>query len=150
MSHRSKVVWSEGLFLRPQHFQQQDRYLHQFVESRVGPLQPYAWGVHEIEVDRALPKSSPVRKHPAYVTLSRHRRVDKLTIVRTDDAKALGRPADFSREAIERRHPGLDGVSERRGDVRGRGRGADGGVSLFGRMGRLRQRRGSRHPADGS
>jgi NTE family protein len=56
-----------------------------------------------IEVDRALPKSSPVRKHPAYVTLSRHRRVDKLTIVRTDDAKALGRPADFSREAIERR-----------------------------------------------
>jgi NTE family protein len=56
-----------------------------------------------IEVDRALPKSSPVRRHPAYVKLARHRRVDKLTIVRTADPKALGGPADFSHESIERR-----------------------------------------------
>ena len=56
-----------------------------------------------IEVDRALPKDSPVRKHPAYVRLSRHRRVDKLTILRAADPQALGRPADFSRESIERR-----------------------------------------------
>ena len=56
-----------------------------------------------IEVDRVLPKNSPVRRHPAYVKLSKHRRVDKLTIVRTADPKALGGPADFSRESIERR-----------------------------------------------
>jgi NTE family protein len=56
-----------------------------------------------IEVDRALPKSSPVRRHPAYVKLARHRRVDKLTIIRTDDPQSLGGPADFSHEAIERR-----------------------------------------------
>jgi len=56
-----------------------------------------------IEVDRALPKSSPVRKHPAYLKLSRHRRVDKLTIIRTAEPQSLGGPADFSREAIERR-----------------------------------------------
>ena len=56
-----------------------------------------------IEVDRALPKNSPVRRHPAYVRLSRHRRVDRLTIIRTDNAAALGGPADFSRESIERR-----------------------------------------------
>ena len=56
-----------------------------------------------IEVDRVLPKSSPVRRHPAYVKLSKHRRVDRLTIVRTADPQALGGPADFSREAIERR-----------------------------------------------
>jgi NTE family protein len=56
-----------------------------------------------IEVDRALPKSSPVRRHPAYLKLSKHRRVDKLTIIRAADPQALGRPADFSREAIERR-----------------------------------------------
>ena len=29
--------------------------------------------------------------------------MDKLTIVRTADPQALGRPADFSSEAIERR-----------------------------------------------
>jgi NTE family protein len=56
-----------------------------------------------IEVDRALPKSSPVRRHPAYMKLSRHRRVDKLTIIRTENPQSLGGPADFSREAIERR-----------------------------------------------
>jgi type VI secretion system protein ImpJ len=54
MSWTSRVVWREGMFLRPQHFQQQDRYLHHLLESRVSALQPYAWGVHEIEVDRAL------------------------------------------------------------------------------------------------
>ncbi len=56
-----------------------------------------------IEVDRALPKSSPVRRHPAYVKLKKHRRVDRLTIVRTADPAALGGPADFSAESIERR-----------------------------------------------
>jgi NTE family protein len=56
-----------------------------------------------IEVDRVLPKSSPVRKHPAYVKLSRHRRVDRLTVVRTAVPRSLGGPADFSRESIERR-----------------------------------------------
>ncbi|MCP6146127.1 hypothetical protein, partial [Pseudomonas aeruginosa] len=27
MSWNNRVVWSEGMFLRPQHFQQHDRYL---------------------------------------------------------------------------------------------------------------------------
>ena len=33
MSVYNKVVWSEGLFLRPQHFQQQDRYFERYVET---------------------------------------------------------------------------------------------------------------------
>ena len=56
-----------------------------------------------IEVDRALPKTSAVRRHPAYLKLKRHRRVDKLTILRASDPQALGGPADFSHEAIEHR-----------------------------------------------
>jgi type VI secretion system protein ImpJ len=31
MSDKNRVVWSEGLFLRPQHFQQQERYLEAFI-----------------------------------------------------------------------------------------------------------------------
>ena len=45
MSQYSRVVWSEGMFLRPQHFQQQERFwgdqqgaLHSLVEA-------YGWGV---------------------------------------------------------------------------------------------------------
>ncbi|WP_447531943.1 hypothetical protein, partial [Pseudomonas aeruginosa] len=30
MSLDSKVVWSEGMFLNPQHFQQQDRYIERY------------------------------------------------------------------------------------------------------------------------
>ena len=33
MSWYSKVVWSEGLFLRPHHFQQSDRYLENLLDA---------------------------------------------------------------------------------------------------------------------
>ncbi len=51
MSWKNKVVWSEGLFLRPQHFQQQDRYLETFVEERTRTLRAYSWGVTELKLD---------------------------------------------------------------------------------------------------
>jgi type VI secretion system protein ImpJ len=54
MSWKSKVVWSEGLFLRPQHFQQQGRYFESFVETRCGSLRPYAWGFTELKIDADL------------------------------------------------------------------------------------------------
>jgi type VI secretion system protein ImpJ len=31
MSAYNKVLWSEGLFLRPQHFQQQSRFIERFL-----------------------------------------------------------------------------------------------------------------------
>ncbi|MDE2317781.1 MAG: type VI secretion system baseplate subunit TssK [Xanthomonadaceae bacterium] len=54
MTQNNKVVWSEGLFLRPQHLQQQERYLERFVELRAGNLRPYAWGFHELELEADL------------------------------------------------------------------------------------------------
>ncbi len=50
----NKVVWSEGLFLRPQHLQQQERYLERFVELRAGSLRPYTWGFSELELESDL------------------------------------------------------------------------------------------------
>lgn len=52
MSAHNRVVWSEGLFLQPQHFQQQDRYLERYVESRCQSLIPHSWGFTEIEIER--------------------------------------------------------------------------------------------------
>jgi type VI secretion system protein ImpJ len=52
MSDRSKVIWSEGLFLRPQHFQQQERYLEAYVEGRAASLRAESWGFDELELDR--------------------------------------------------------------------------------------------------
>ena len=54
MAENNKVIWSEGLFLRPQHLQQQERYLERFVELRAGKLRPYAWGFSELELETDL------------------------------------------------------------------------------------------------
>jgi type VI secretion system protein ImpJ len=54
MSWYSKVVWSEGLFLRPHHLQQGDRYVEHLVESRTAQITPYPWGFSEFEIDRDL------------------------------------------------------------------------------------------------
>ena len=54
MSLDSKVVWSEGMFLNPQHFQQQERYLERYIEGRCSAYGAYGWGLHHFEVDQQL------------------------------------------------------------------------------------------------
>ena len=51
MSWNSKVVWSEGMLLQPQHLQQHDRYLHNLVEARVAGVRAYAWGYTSLVID---------------------------------------------------------------------------------------------------
>jgi len=58
MSWYSKVVWSEGLFLRPHHLQQSDRYLEHLIESRVRQITPYPWGFSYLEIDRDVLQQS--------------------------------------------------------------------------------------------
>ena len=53
MSWNNKVVWSEGLFLRPQHFQQQVRYIESYVEGRSAPLRSHPWGFTRIGFDQS-------------------------------------------------------------------------------------------------
>ncbi len=53
MSLNDKVLWSEGLFLQPQHFQQQERYLENFICAKYQML-PYAWGFFAVKIDTAL------------------------------------------------------------------------------------------------
>lgn len=54
MSENNRIIWSEGLFLRPQHFQQQERYLESWIEGRTVGLRPYSWGFTELEIERDL------------------------------------------------------------------------------------------------
>lgn len=54
MSLDSKVVWSEGMFLNPQHFQQQERYFERLVDGKCSAYGAYGWGMHEFEVDQQL------------------------------------------------------------------------------------------------
>lgn len=56
MSLKSKVVWSEGMFLNPQHFQQQERYFEHLIEGKCAAYGAYGWGVQEFEIDQQLLK----------------------------------------------------------------------------------------------
>src|SRR5215471_6895635 len=58
MSWYTKVAWTEGLFLRPHHFQQNDRYHEHLLESRVRFTTPYPWGFSYLEIDRDLAQQS--------------------------------------------------------------------------------------------
>ncbi|MFM0250237.1 type VI secretion system baseplate subunit TssK [Paraburkholderia sediminicola] len=50
---RSKVVWSEGMYLRPQHFQQLERYVESYVQQRSLGLQGAFWGFLSVEIDHS-------------------------------------------------------------------------------------------------
>jgi type VI secretion system protein ImpJ len=51
MSRYSKVAWKEGLFLKPHHLQQSDRYLEKLVAARCFPLASFSWGVLDLAFD---------------------------------------------------------------------------------------------------
>jgi type VI secretion system protein ImpJ len=57
----SKVLWGEGLLLRPQHFQRQDQYHEHRLHKSIAAVHPYAWGVERLEVDRDGLKSNVLR-----------------------------------------------------------------------------------------
>src|SRR3954447_22104350 len=54
MTWTNRVVWQDGMFLRSQHFQQQDRHLEHLVRSGLAALHPYPWGVTSMAIDRDL------------------------------------------------------------------------------------------------
>jgi len=61
MSISGKLLWGEGLFLRPQHFQQQDRYHEARLRDSVRALHPYCWGVSQLQVDRDALQNDTLR-----------------------------------------------------------------------------------------
>lgn len=56
MAENSKIIWSEGLLLHPQHFQQHDRYIESLINGRCLGLRAYDWGFYTLTIDRALLK----------------------------------------------------------------------------------------------
>ncbi|KGM30460.1 type VI secretion system baseplate subunit TssK, partial [Inquilinus limosus] len=54
MTWSSRIAWQEGMFLRAQHFQQQDRWVEAQIRGSVGALRPHPWGVTGIAIARDL------------------------------------------------------------------------------------------------
>jgi len=53
MTWTNKVIWTEGMFLQPQHLQQHDRFLAQQAQMRLAATSPYAWGHVSLALDSA-------------------------------------------------------------------------------------------------
>lgn len=54
MNKAEKVVWTEGMFLRPHHFQRAESYLKSQLRDYGAQMRPYLWGFQHIEFDEAL------------------------------------------------------------------------------------------------
>lgn len=53
MTWNNKVIWTEGMFLQPQHFQQHDRFLGWRAHARFGASLGYGWGYVSLVLDSA-------------------------------------------------------------------------------------------------
>ncbi|MGL4204805.1 MAG: type VI secretion system baseplate subunit TssK [Aeromonadaceae bacterium] len=52
MSNRNQVIWREGLFIKPQHFQQQQRYADYALHSRFMALSDYGYGLQSLTINQ--------------------------------------------------------------------------------------------------
>ena len=60
MSEHSKVVWSEGIYLSPQHFQQNDRHTDSKLHHLVKYAQAHYYGAFELSINDSLLKQGVV------------------------------------------------------------------------------------------
>jgi type VI secretion system protein ImpJ len=51
VEYAQKVLWSEGMFLTPHHFQQADRYLENLLTRRLSAVRPLGWGVCRLQIN---------------------------------------------------------------------------------------------------
>ncbi len=53
MTWHNKVMWTEGMFLQPQHFQQQDRFAGRQLDGRFAASVAWPWGFTALQLDDA-------------------------------------------------------------------------------------------------
>ncbi|MEO0463961.1 MAG: type VI secretion system baseplate subunit TssK [Pseudomonadota bacterium] len=54
MANRYRVAWGQGMFLRPQHFQAQDRHFEAALRARTDTLGPWGWGLTKLKINEDL------------------------------------------------------------------------------------------------
>ncbi|QKJ85675.1 type VI secretion system protein ImpJ [Paramixta manurensis] len=65
MNKAEKVVWTEGMFLRPHHFQQSESYLQSAIRDWGTTQRPYMWGFLDLEFDEAMLRQGKIALNSA-------------------------------------------------------------------------------------
>jgi type VI secretion system protein ImpJ len=53
VSLQHRVVWSQGMYLQPHHFQQEARFVEHLIDARTRAGRPHAWGFDVLVLDEA-------------------------------------------------------------------------------------------------
>ena len=102
MSWNAKVHWTEGLFLRPHHLQQSDRYLENAIESRDPARHALSLGLlASLEIDRDLAQQS---KFALRRGSGRHARRRAVRFSRREPGAGADRRAGSRRRAARLAH----------------------------------------------
>lgn len=67
---KNKVIWQEGLFVKPQHFQQLQRYNDYVLQNRLQALSTINWGFTELDIDETQLKHGKISLNKASGCLS--------------------------------------------------------------------------------
>jgi type VI secretion system protein ImpJ len=54
LTWHSRVLWQEGMFLRAQHFQQQDRWTAAELRRSISGLRPFPYGFSNLAISRDM------------------------------------------------------------------------------------------------
>ncbi|MDR3087109.1 MAG: type VI secretion system baseplate subunit TssK, partial [Azoarcus sp.] len=68
MLKAKRVLWGEGMFLRPQHFQQQALFSGNAVAEALQTVQRHPWGLRRFEFDTAMLRDGLIHPHALEVT----------------------------------------------------------------------------------
>ncbi len=67
---KNKVIWQEGLFVKPQHFQQQQRHNDYVLQNHLLALSNINWGFTDLDIDETQLKHGKISINKAIGCLS--------------------------------------------------------------------------------
>lgn len=67
---KNKVIWQEGLFVKPQHFQQQQRHNDYVLQNRLLALSNINWGFTDLDIDETQLKHGKISINKAIGCMS--------------------------------------------------------------------------------
>lgn len=57
----NRILWGEGMFLRPQHFQQQELFTEQAISQVLRQIHAHPWGVRNVDIDADALRAGQLR-----------------------------------------------------------------------------------------